>query len=80
MNLQALFEASGIELPLPKFRPHLDYFPELSLLIFLLEDIGYISRWVNDILCVYRHPCDGRFVGIEFWLHYNPHRLLPAPA
>jgi len=78
MDISDLLIANGYELPLPEFKPYLGYFTELSLLIWLLEDISYVSHWVNSSMSIYL--CENRLVGIEFWLHYHPQLLLPAPA
>ena len=75
MNLRTLFEANGINWNFT-FTPGLDYFPELSLLLVLLEDVGYVSRFVNSSMSIYLHPEDKHHVGVELWIPYSPQRLL----
>jgi hypothetical protein len=74
MSYLDILELNGIEL-LP-FEPCIDYFSGLSLLVYLAEDVSYISCWVHESMSIYRHGYEDRLVGIEFWLPYNPQLLL----
>lgn len=59
-----------------KFKPFLDYFEGMSLLVYLLEDVSYVSLWIHSGMAVYRHSYEDRLVGLEYWLPYNPQLLL----
>ena len=59
-----------------EFRPHLEYHPELSLLIYLSENATYVSVRIDNTFSIYRHGYNDKMIGIEFWIPYHPQRLL----
>lgn len=68
----------GIEVK--PFKPHVGFLSgcdQLNLLIVILEDVSTTSVYVNKHVDLLRHSYEKRFVGMQFWLGYNPHLLLP---
>jgi hypothetical protein len=79
--MQLAFQFAGIEIA--EFKPGLWSMPGLGLLEYLREDCSTVSvpvqRGKYHAWDLYRHSYEPRFVGFQFWLWYDPQRLLPAP-
>lgn len=72
------WDETGLELK--PFEPHvglLSGHDTLNLLICIFEDVSYVNVRVNFDIDLLRHSYEKRYVGIQFWLGYNPHLLLP---
>jgi hypothetical protein len=77
MSFIELLALNGIEMN--EFQPGLAFFPELGTLEQLNEDCGYVSCTVSRGMDILRHPYEPRYVGLQYFLGYDPHRLLPKP-
>lgn len=68
---------------LEEFKPGLEFIPGLNLLVYLAEDESTVSvpvhRGIYHYWDLYRHGYAARYVGFQFWLWYDPTRLIPAP-
>jgi hypothetical protein len=67
------------EIQIGEFKPGLWFFPELGVLEQLNEDCSYVSCMVDPGMDILRHSYEPRYAGMQYWLGYSPHRLLPKP-